>query len=205
MSRYPIVLMSAVMLAATGCASIPTGPGVMVLPGAGQSFEQFRADDVVCQQFASFQIGGGSANGAAVESGLTSAAVGTALGAAAGAALTGSAGGAAVGAGAGLLGGGLVGTSSAAGSRNATQQHYDAAYIQCMYAKGHQVPVSGQFSNVMPRQAVTPGAMIPPPPPPGAPPPPPGPSSWNTGGASSAPVGSPPPPPVGTPPPPPPQ
>jgi len=203
MSRYSIVLMSAVMLVAAGCASIPTGPGVMVLPGAGQSFEQFRADDAACQQFATFQIGGGSANEAAVESGLTSAAVGTALGAAAGAALTGRAGGAAVGAGVGLLGGGLAGTSAAAGSRNATQQHYDAAYIQCMYAKGHQVPVAGQFSNVMPRQAVTPGAIIPPPPPPGAPPP--GPSTWNTEGASSAPAGSPPPPPAGAPPPPPPQ
>ena len=205
MSRYSIVLVSAVMLAASGCASIPTGPSVMVLPGSGQSFDQFRADDVVCQQYATFQIGGGSANDAAVESGLTSAAVGTALGAAAGAALTGSAGGAAVGAGAGLLGGGLVGTGSAGNSRIATQQRYDGAYIQCMYAKGHQVPVSGQFSNVMPRQAVTPGAVMPPPPPPGSPPPPPGSTTWNTGGGSSTPSGSPPAPPTGTPPPPPPQ
>jgi hypothetical protein len=201
MSRYSIVLISAALLAASGCASIPTGPSVMVLPGAGQSFDQFRGDDVVCQQYASFQIGGGSANDAAVESGVASAAVGTALGAAAGAALTGSAGGAAVGAGAGLLGGGLVGTGAAASSRNATQQRYDAAYIQCMYAKGHQVPVSGQFSNVMPRQAVTPGAVILPPPPPGSQPP----ATWNTRGSTASPTGMPPPPPVGTPPPPPPQ
>jgi len=68
----------------------------------------------------------------------------------------------------GLLGGGLAGTSAAAGSRNATQQHYDAAYIQCMYAKGHQVPVSG---HVMTQQQSTPPtsepAYMPPPPPPG--------------------------------------
>jgi hypothetical protein len=34
----------------------------------------------------------------------------------------------------------------------AEQQHYDAAYIQCMYTKGHQVPVSGQFSEEIPQQ-----------------------------------------------------
>jgi hypothetical protein len=173
MSRFSSVIMCAVAAAVSGCASIPTGPGVMVLPGAGQTFDQFRADDVVCQQYASFQIGGTTANDAAVESGVTSAAVGTALGAAAGAALTGSAGGAAAGAGVGLLGGGLAGSGSAGSSRMATQQRYDTAYIQCMYAKGHQVPVSGQFSNVIPRQAATPGAVIPPPPPGGNPPPPP--------------------------------
>lgn len=204
MSRNSRILTSAVMLAVTGCASIPTGPSVMVLPGSGQSFDQFRGDDAVCQQYASFQIGGTSANQAAVESGLASAAVGTALGAAAGAAIGGGAGGAAIGAGSGLLAGGLVGTSAAGSSRNATQQHYDAAYIQCMYAKGHQVPVSGQFSNVMPRQAVTPGAIVPPPPPPGSPPPPPlGSTSWNAAPPASGSAGTPPPPPAGTPPPPP--
>jgi hypothetical protein len=108
---------------------------------------------------------------------LASAAVGTALGAAAGAALSGGSGGAAAfGAGGGLLAGSLVGAGNASTSLYDTQQRYDIAYIQCMYAKGHQVPVNGQFSNVQaaPRQpqVVQPGANIPPPPP-GLPPPPP--------------------------------
>ena len=172
-----------ILLVATGCASIPDGPSVMVLPGSGASFDQFRYDDANCQQFASFQIGGSSASNAGVQSGLASAAVGTALGAATGAAISGGAGGAAIGAGTGLLAGSMVGTSYANNSRASTQQRYDTAYIQCMYAKGHQVPVIGQFSNVAPRQPGPPSANIPPPPP-GSPPPPPS--------AAQPPAGSPP-------------
>jgi hypothetical protein len=37
------------------CASAPTGPTVMVLPGAGKSFEQFQADDAACRQWAAQQ------------------------------------------------------------------------------------------------------------------------------------------------------
>ena len=170
MSRFPIVLTSSILLIATGCASIPNGPSVMVLPGAGQSFDQFRGDDAVCQQFAYFQVGG-TANEAAVNSGVASAAAGTALGAAAGAAFGGGSG-AAIGAGGGLLAGSMVGAGTAGSSRYSTQQRYDTAYIQCMYAKGHQVPVSGHFSNVAPPQPAKPAANIPPPPP-GSPPPPP--------------------------------
>jgi hypothetical protein len=53
-----------------------------------------------------------------------------------------------------------------------TQQRYDMAYIQCMYAKGHRVPVSGQFSEETPRSVAPPTSNIPLPPP-GLPPPPP--------------------------------
>lgn len=171
MSRFPIVLSSAVILAVTGCASVPAGPGVMVLPGTGLSFDQFRNDDVNCQQFASYQLDGTTANQAAVESGVTSALIGAALGAAAGAAFGGGSG-AAIGAGSGLLAGSLIGTSTSSSSMSEVQQRYDAAYIQCMYAKGHQVPVSGQFSGVRSQPAAPSTANIPPPPP-GFPPPPP--------------------------------
>jgi hypothetical protein len=169
MSRFSIVFSIMFILAAAGCVSLPTGPSVMVLPGSGVSFEQFRNDDAVCQQYASFQVGGTTANQAAVNSGVTSAAVGTALGAAAGAAIGGGRG-AAIGAGGGLVGGSLVGTGAASSSMYASQDRYDVAYIQCMYAKGHQVPVSGQFSTETPRQAAPPALHIPPPPP-GSPPP----------------------------------
>lgn len=154
----------------TGCASLPDGPSVMVLPGTGMSFDQFRGDDVVCRQYASFQVGGRTANQAAVDSGVVSAAAGTALGAAAGVALGGGSG-AAIGAGTGLVAGSVVGAGPAERSSYATQQNYDTAYIQCMYAKGHRVPVSGQFSYEGHR-TVSPSSNVPPPPP-GAPPPPP--------------------------------
>lgn len=167
-------LMSITMLLTVyGCASLPNGPSVLVLPGSGRSFDQFRYDDANCQQYAYLQIGGTTANQAAVNSGVASAAVGTAVGAAAGAAIGGGGEGAAIGAGSGLVAGSLVGTGVASDSRRGAQHHYDVAYIQCMYAKGHQVPVSGSFSNVIKQQPVTKPAANIPPPPPGAPPPPP--------------------------------
>jgi hypothetical protein len=188
MSRNLLASLTAASLVITGCASIPNGPSIMVLPGAGMSFDQFRYDDATCQQFATAQIGGTSASDSSVESGVGSAAVGTVLGAAAGAALGGGARGAAIGAGTGLLAGGLMGTAAASSSRGATQQHYDAAYMQCMYAKGHQIPVAGQMAPAYPRQISNAPAMSVPPPPPG----------------TQAPSNNIPPPPAGSPPPPPP-
>ena len=35
--------------------------------------------------------------------------------------------------------------SATSGSWSDQQRRYDFAYIQCMYAKGHRVPVPGQF------------------------------------------------------------
>jgi hypothetical protein len=49
-----------------------------------------------------------------------------------------------------------------------TQQRYDRAFLQCMYAKGHKVPVSGRYFDAEPQAAVP----TPPPPPQGKPPPP---------------------------------
>ncbi|MGZ4980370.1 MAG: YMGG-like glycine zipper-containing protein [Methylobacter sp.] len=169
MSRSSIVLSSAVMLAVSGCVSLPTGPSVMVLPGNGVSFDQFRIDDATCQQYAYAQIGGTTAEKQAERSGVTSAAIGTALGAAAGAAIGGGQG-AAIGAGSGLLGGSVVGAGTADSSMYGTQDRYNIAYIQCMYSKGHKVPVSGQFSNETYRPAAPSSSTIPPPPP-GSPPP----------------------------------
>lgn len=169
MSRFSIIFSATAMLTISGCVSLPTGPSVMVLPGYGLSFEQFRNDNAVCQQYAYSEIGGTTANEAGISSGVTSAAVGTALGAAAGAAIGGGSG-AAIGAGSGLIGGSLIGTDTASSSMYGTQERYNVAYIQCMYAKGHRVPVSGQFSNDTFRQSAPPSSNIPPPPP-GSPPP----------------------------------
>lgn len=169
----PLLLMAA-------CVHIPTGPSVMVLPGAGKSFDQFRSDDFLCRQYASQQSDSQTPRQAAITSGMESAAVGTALGAAAGAAFGGGRG-AAIGAGSGLLAGGLSGSATAQTSGYIIQQRYDMSYIQCMYASGHRVPIVGRFSNGSPymsqgqtREAPTqPPAKNIPPPPPGNPPPPP--------------------------------
>ena len=51
--------------------------------------------------------------------------------------------------------------AASAGASYDTQRRYDFAYVQCMYAKGHKVPVSGGYTS-------TPAGVGPPPP--GAPP-----------------------------------
>jgi hypothetical protein len=162
----------AALLLLGACTTIPTGPSVMALPGTGKSFDQFRVDDAVCRQYALNQIGGASANDAAVAKGVTSAAIGAGIGALAGAAMGGhqSAG---AGAGMGLLAGSAIGASSGQASGYDAQRRYDNAYIQCMYAKGDRVPVSGQMSSgPAPSYSPPPAANTPPPPPPGYAPPP---------------------------------
>jgi outer membrane lipoprotein SlyB len=160
LTAFPVV---AVLLGA--CSTLPSGPSVLVLPGTGKSFDQFRGDEADCRQFAFEQVGGVSPSRAANESGVRSGAIGTAVGAAAGAAVGGGRG-AATGAGAGLLVGGVAGTGAAESAGYETQRRYDFGYVQCMYAKGHRVPVSGQLVS-QPNQTTS----QPPPPPPGAAPP----------------------------------
>ncbi|WP_292993341.1 hypothetical protein [Nitrosomonas sp.] len=170
-----LILMMVCILAA--CVSLPNGPSVMTLPGAGKNFDQFRYDDYDCRRYAYEQVGGITPRQASQTSGIESAAIGAGLGAAAGAAIAGG-GGAAIGAGAGLLAGGLVGSGTASNSAYVNQQRYDISYIQCMYAKGHRVPVSGRITNDLPANnnrgiSSPPPNFNPPPPPPGNPPPPP--------------------------------
>src|SRR5438034_1278388 len=52
-----VVAPVAAVLLLSACATIPTGPTVMVLPGNGKSFEQFQGDDVICRQWALQQTG----------------------------------------------------------------------------------------------------------------------------------------------------
>ena len=160
------------------CTTLPpSGPSVMVLPGTGKSFDQFRFDDNDCRQYAAQQTGITPDN-AAVDSGTRSAVVGTLLGAVAGAAINGSRG-AAVGAGTGLLLGGSAGAGAASSSAYGVQRRYDVGYTQCMYAKGHRVPVSGRLmteggagGGYAPPSGSEYRGSTPPPPPPGASPPP---------------------------------
>jgi hypothetical protein len=135
------------VLAVTGCAvAPPTGPDVAVMPAKGKTLEAFQADDTACRQYASAQIGNGSPAEAANRSAVGSTVLGTALGAAAGAAIGAAAGnpaaGAAIGAGSGFVLGGATGLSTAQASGYALQQRYDIAYLQCMSAKGENVPTA---------------------------------------------------------------
>ena len=131
------------MLSLAGCVTLPTGPSVRVLPGEGKTFEQFQGDDAVCRQWAAQSIGV-SPQETANRDTVTGAAVGTLIGAGLGAAIgaaTGNPGtGAAIGAGSGLLVGTAAGAQNAQVSGMEAQRRYDNTYIQCMYAKGNQVP-----------------------------------------------------------------
>lgn len=150
------------------CTTMPPGPSVMALPGSGKNFDQFRADDYSCRQYAQQQLNGVTPDQAAVDSGVRSAAVGTLVGAAIGAAVNGSRG-AAVGAGTGLMFGSLSGAGAANSAGYGTQRRYDFAYQQCMYAQGHQISGPQRYRREPP-PARTYGEYYPPPP--NAPPPP---------------------------------
>ncbi len=140
----------------------------MTLPGSGKSFDQFRNDENQCRQYAHNEIGGVTVKQAATSSGLKSAAIGAGIGAATGAILGGGEG-AAIVAGIGLLAGGLSGSETARISGHTSQQRYDNSYIQCMYAQGHRVPVSGEISKSINNQSSnvssqSTGYTVPPPP-----------------------------------------
>jgi hypothetical protein len=165
--RWGVVL--AVMALLTACATVPSGPMVMVLPGAGKPFDLFQLEDAACRYHAQTQIGVTPGQEPA-QSTLSGAAIGTFVGAGLGAAFGAAAGnpevGAAVGAGTGLLMGTATGVEAGAASARTLQWRYDVSYVQCMYAKGNQVP--GTTATPPPHHV---------PPPPSAPPPPaPGPS-----------------------------
>lgn len=172
-----------VALVLAGCVTVPTGPSVMVLPGTGKNFDQFRLDDYDCRQYAHAQVGGTTTQQAAEDSGVRSAVIGTAVGALAGAAIGGDSRAAGVGAGVGLLAGSAAGAGAGQGSGYELQRRYDYAYQQCMYAKGHRIPSAGRYSTE--QRSYTP----PPPPPTSYTPPPPAPP------ASSSTSRPPPPPP----------
>jgi uncharacterized protein YcfJ len=175
-ARNIVLVLAAVAL--VGCATMPTGPSVMVMPAAGKPFEVFQSEDFVCRDWAAAQIGQRPAD--AVNQNLVGgAAVGTLLGAGLGAAIgaaTGNVGaGAAIGAASGLVGGTAMASGPAYSAGYEAQRRYDIAYQQCMYSKGNSVPWMARPSRRY--------YSVPPPPPPrsttvrpSAPPPPPAPA-----------------------------
>jgi len=121
-----------------GCASMPTGPRVAVMPAPGKPFELFVQEDKICRQFAAQSIDK-TANDRASEAFVGSAAAGVAIGATVGG-LLGGHDGAASGASMGLLSGSMIGAEESHYSASDAQRRYDIAYQQCMYSKGNQLP-----------------------------------------------------------------
>ncbi|TAK60266.1 hypothetical protein [Methylobacter sp.] len=72
------------------CSTMPSGPGVLALPGTDKNFNVFHNDDLACRQFVHTQIST---------------------------------------------------LQEEPDSKEEAQQNYDIGYIQCMYGKGHRVPV----------------------------------------------------------------
>ncbi len=138
-ARLSVAALAAALLSA--CVSAPEGPSVLVLPGSRSSFEAFQEDDDACREFAAQRAG---SRAKAEDAAVRDAAVATAVGAAAGAVIGAAAGdagdGAAIGGGAGLLLGASHGAERAGYAGDGLQRRYDHAFLQCMYAKGHQVP-----------------------------------------------------------------
>ena len=157
------IFLSLALLSVVGCATVPRGPSVMVMPGSGKTFEEFQSDDAMCRQWAAQQIGL-SPQETINQNTVAGAAAGTVIGAGLGAVIGSASGhagtGAAIGAGSGLLLGAASGANTGQYYGWEAQRRYDIAYTQCMYAKGNQIPgVTRSRSS---------HRYAPPPPPPGS-------------------------------------
>lgn len=152
------------LLTVTGCATLPTGPSVMVLPTPGKPFELFQSEDATCRHWAARQIGM-SAQQNYNENTVNGAAIGTVVGAGIGALIGAASGnpgaGAAIGAGGGLLAGTATGADNAQVYGYEAQRRYDNAYIQCMYASGNQIP-GVRSTSYRRRAAAPPPSAVPP-------------------------------------------
>ena len=100
----------------------------------------FQNEDLMCRDFANHQLGVAPA-AQAQQQVVAGAAAGAAVGAVAGAVMSGGdSEDIGEGAGAGMLAGTAIGADRANQDSYQLQQRYDIAYMQCMYAKGNQVP-----------------------------------------------------------------
>lgn len=136
-----LIILAVIMV--SGCATMPPGPSVTVMPPPGKPFEVFQMDDSACRQWAETQSRW-RANETVNENLASGAAIGTLLGAGLGAAIGSASGHVGAGAAIGAAGGMAVGAAGASEPARAAgyevQRRYDIAYQQCMYSKGNQVP-----------------------------------------------------------------
>lgn len=129
------------LLVLAGCAQMPTGPSVAVMPGPNKPFDVFVADDKTCRDWAASSSGSTNQD-ASNQRFVGATATGVVLGAAAGALVGGSSRGAGVGAAIGGTMGAAAGSDQSSQTAYGAQRRYDIAYQQCMYAKGNQIPGS---------------------------------------------------------------
>lgn len=160
-----IAVMACLSLLALGActASIPNSPTVVAMPGHGQSWDHFLADNLACKNYAAAQMPGRGQVAVATHnnSSLVSVA-GTVIGAGLGAAfgsLAGNVGaGAAIGGGLGLLGGMATAGNDTQQTADNLQGRYDIAYAQCMVGHGDSIQ-----QPVAPVYVVPPSYYYPPP------------------------------------------
>src|SRR3546814_20755472 len=60
-TRTDTLVPDTTLFRSAGASTMPSGPGILALPGTGKSFDQFRADEQECRGQAYAQIGGKSA------------------------------------------------------------------------------------------------------------------------------------------------
>lgn len=134
-----ILILAALASTLIACATNPSGPNIAVMPGPGKPFDVFQADNAVCKDYASHEIGV-NPDEVARKQVATGAATGAVVGAATGAIIShGDSHATGAFAGMGALAGTAIGADAASQSRWTLQRRYDVAYAQCMYAKGNQV------------------------------------------------------------------
>jgi hypothetical protein len=112
-TKYLAIFAVAVTAALSGCAQAPGGPTVQAVPGPNKSLADFQQDNGYCRTFASSQIS--DAQNQANQQVVSSVVVG---------AFTGNA----------------APVPSPSETAVTLQQRYDAAFVQCMFAKGESIP-----------------------------------------------------------------
>jgi uncharacterized protein YcfJ len=140
MVDFTAAMAGALLLA--GCAVTPMGPTVAVMPGPNQPFDVFATDQAACKSYAAQQVQGQAerSNQRAIFNSLVPTVLGAGTGAAVGNLYGNPGGGAAAGAAGGALAGTEVAANASSNDQMSIQQQYDNAYVQCMYAKGYDVP-----------------------------------------------------------------
>jgi hypothetical protein len=117
----------------SGCATIPTGPSVVVLPPPGKPPEEFQADDAICRLWAGQQVG------VTPEKTVNQNTA------------------------AGAVGGTPVRASAGRVYSSEAQRRYDMTYQQCTYAEGNQIPGVAGARYVSPPLAAIAEPLPPPP------------------------------------------
>lgn len=146
--RVGLLLSFAAAVSTSVVAGEPQGPRVVVSPEPGKPPDMFAAEADFCRSDAESTISDDSGGGGVVRS----AVIGTVLGAAAGALLSGRHhDNTAVGAVTGLVMGTAAGAGRQAQSDEQAQRRYDAAYEQCMVAKGNGAPQRVVYRQAVPR------------------------------------------------------